>query len=162
MLNEAEKKMYEAKARYYQDKSNKALQFSDNGLHINHVMTGNVDIDATLSVMSKRYYGVYAVSLEDDSVRAILNPEVFDNLVGEKRKFLNAMEMYISNHVSPDYHRAFDNFMNYDVIRKTLSSGEIPRLVYRVLDGGEIILTVHTLDDSKDTFETLWVFEKVD
>ena len=162
MLNEAEKKMYEAKARYYQDKSNKALQASDNSLHINHVMTGNVDIDATLSVMSQRYYGVYAVSLEDDSVRAILNPEVFDNLVGEKRKFLNAMEMYISNHVSPDYHRAFDNFMNYDVIRKTLSSGEIPRLVYRVLDGGEIILTVHTLDDTKDTFETLWVFEKAD
>lgn len=161
MLNEAEKRMYEAKARYYQDKSNKVLQTTSKSTsHISHVMTGNVDIDATLSIMSKRYYGVYAVSLDDDSVRAILNPDIFDNFIEEKQKFSNAMEVYISSHVSPDYHRAFDNFMNYDLIRKTLNNGEIPRIVYRKLDGEEIILTVHTLDDSKDTFETLWVFEK--
>ena len=81
MLNEAEKRMYEAKARYYQDKSNQAIQTFESTSHISHVMTGNVDIDATLSIMSKRYYGVYAVSLEDDSVRAILNPDIFDNFL---------------------------------------------------------------------------------
>ena len=72
------------------------------------------------------------------------------------------MEVYISSHVSTDYHRDLNNFMKYDLLGKALNNGEIPRIVYRKMDGEEIILTVHTLDDSKDSFETLWVFEKVD
>ena len=162
LLNEAEKKMYEAKAKYYQDKSNRATLSPQNPSNINHVATGNAALDAALSVMSQRYFGIYAVSLEDDSARIILIPESFDNILEERRYFSKAMEIYIANQVSPDYHRALNTFMNYEVIKNTLAKGIIPTIMYKKLSGEEITLTVHMLDNDNCMSETLWVFEKED
>ena len=106
--------------------------------------------------MKKFNVGFYTLAI---AVAASFTP--VDDAVAQKCNFSSVMEGYIANHVSPDYHRAFDNFMNYDVIRNSLNNGDIPQIVYNKLDGEEISLSVHPLVDGKDNSETLWVFEKV-
>lgn len=159
LLKESEKRMYEAKARYYQEKSEKAGTEKTPEFHVSHVSTGSADVDAALTVMSLRYQGVYAVSMDKDSARAILIPEEIEELQKYESSFGEALNLYIEKHVSPDYVRAITNFINYDNIKALLSKGIVPKIYYKKFDGTEVCISVHAVDKS-NVSETIWVFEK--
>lgn len=159
LLKEAEKRMYEAKARYYQDKSNRNASSKLQASNVSHISTGSSDIDAALTVMSLRYQGVYVVSLNTDEARAIVVPEDVEGLQHLNDSFKKSVAVYVDKYVSPDYYRPITNFMNYDGIKEMLKKNILPRLQYKKLDGTEVNLSIYPVDNGKPD-DTIWVFEK--
>ena len=73
MVREAEIRMYEAKAKYYQDKElqNKSGKKDDGYVC---AKTGIKEIDTMISIMKEHYNGIYRVSLDTDCADRILMP----------------------------------------------------------------------------------------
>ena len=77
MVREAEIRVYEAKAQYYQAKETKrTLSDNDNGYV--HIKTGILEIDTMISVMKEKYNGIYRVDLDTDRAHRILMPPILD------------------------------------------------------------------------------------
>jgi diguanylate cyclase (GGDEF)-like protein len=152
LVRDAEKRMYDAKAKYYQNKEKKSIAKSGER-KFKFIDTGIKDLDMMIKVLSGHYSGIYSVSLETDIARRIIMPSYMDFKEQEER-FSEIMHEYILNTVHPDFHRGMLRFLNYDVLKKQLDGGEYPSIVYKKLNGESIILTVYAQGD-----ETLWVFE---
>lgn len=154
---EAEKRMYEDKAIFYQRKEQKSI--SDVlGKNIEHITTGIRELDETLSIMSRHYRGIYCVSLDKDSGRRILMPEYFRQFSEKSDKYSKVFSLYIHDMVKPDYHRALFNFLEYDVLRRQINEGYIPCISYTKNNDENIMLSVYPIRDNEN--ETLWIFEK--
>ena len=68
---------------------------------------------------------------------------------------------YVDEAVHPDFHRALMSFSNYNVLKKQLSEGNIPRISYKKLNGEMITLCVYNLNNDGDAIkDTLWVFAR--
>lgn len=162
LLAEAEKIMYEEKAKYYQQKQHNSL-FTIGDKSIEHITTGLNDLDDALSVMSLRYHGVFCVTLEDDTVRKILTPTYFSDFSKDDTPYTDIFTHYVHNMVMPDYRRALLNFLNYDALKKQLIEGTIPNITYLNTNGENIVLKVypHSVQDKNRT-DTIWTFEKED
>lgn len=159
MIREAETRMYEAKAKYYQMKEAKNLKESkkQNFVQLN---TGIPEIDTILSVINKHYFGIYKVSLENNSATSILMPEHL-GYNEKENNFSQLIAKYISDNVDSDFHRALTSFLNFDVIAKQLSDGKIPQITYNKLNGESVTLSIYKLTGSKNAnTETLWIFSK--
>lgn len=159
MVREAEVRMYEAKALYYQNKDqNNASEENDK----NYILTktGIKEIDTMISVLKEHYNGIYRVELENDCARRILMPAH----LGYKEKeenFSKLFTKYIDETVHPDYHRAVTSFLNYEAIKRQLMDGKVPSITYKKTHGETVVLSVHGLnDDGTGVNETLWVFAR--
>jgi GGDEF domain-containing protein len=73
MVKEAEVKMYEEKAKYYQNKEEQNIKKHKSDDYVN-ISTGIGEIDTMLSVMQEHYSGIYKVSLDTDTASRILMP----------------------------------------------------------------------------------------
>lgn len=159
MVREAEVRMYEAKAQYYQNKGQKSV-FEAEDLGYVQVKTGIAEIDTMISVLREHYNGIYRVSMNTDKARRILMPKYLE-YNEEEESFSNIFTRYIDEIVDPDFHRPMISFLNYDAIKRHLSEGSIPRITYKKNNGEAVILSVYRLnDDSDDIRDTLWVFAK--
>ena len=160
IVSEAEKRMYEEKARYYQKSElSKETKLSDN--NIRFIKTGIKEVDESLAIMRERYRGVYFVSLTEDKAVQVLAPANYFVVSGEENKFSDILKEYIHDAVKPEFHRTLLNFMQYDVISKQLKNGHVPKLSYTKKDGVKIVLSVHkTVNEADD--HTIWMFEAVD
>ena len=159
MVREAEVRMYEAKAQYYQNKEQKDVLSAINDKYV-QVKTGILEIDTMLSVLKEKYNGIYRVSLVNDSVRRILMP-AYLNYNENEDHFSNLFSKYVAESVSPDYHRAVLSFLNYDALKHQLMEGKIPKITYKKNDGELVILSVYKLCESDELVaDTLWVFAK--
>lgn len=159
MVKEAEIRMYEAKAQYYQNKEQQSISKSEDKGYV-HIKTGISEIDTMISVMKEHYNGIYRVSLETDKARRILMPEYLGYNEDEEH-FSKLLAKYIEEMVDPDFHRAIMSFLNFDAIKRQLLDGKKPRLTYKKINGETVILSVYNLNDSSDSAnETLWVFAK--
>ncbi|MBQ8764747.1 MAG: GGDEF domain-containing protein [Clostridia bacterium] len=162
LVNNAEKRMYEEKARYYQNKKYRTVK-TESGMGIDRISTGIREFDALLSVLSNRYHGIYCVSLESGMARRILMPEYLNQFSQENDSFKDAFVYYVREMVHSDYQRAMLSFLNYDIIGKQLEEGRIPSIEYIKVNGEKVVLSVYGLPDKdKDNSETLWVFENMD
>ena len=75
-LRLAEKKMYDEKAKYYQNKETKAItKLANRSMEAGY--TGINEIDACLSAMSIKYLGVFCLSHNNDDAKLILSPSYF-------------------------------------------------------------------------------------
>lgn len=160
MIREAEMRMYEEKASYYQHKETEKIQkdYNDN---IKTIETGIEELDKSLEIMSKHYRGIYKVSLKTDKVRRILMPAYLSYNETEDN-FSKILYKYITESVNPDFHRVILNFLNYDVLKRQIMDGKIPRITYNKINGESAMLSVYSLNDNtKDCDETLWFFENV-
>lgn len=160
MVQEAEKRMYEAKAQYYQNKEiTSASAMGTEGYKT--LKTGIGEIDTLLTAMKDRYNGIYKVSLHTDEVKRILMPSYLGYEESEK-SFGRLLTKYIEDSVSPDFHRALFSFMNYDALKRQLLGGNIPRITYKKISGENIVLSVYPFNESENDIDnTLWVFEKI-
>ncbi|MBQ6894409.1 MAG: GGDEF domain-containing protein [Clostridia bacterium] len=152
LVREAEKRMYDAKARYYQEKEKQSFARTDER-RFKFIETGIKDLDMMIKVLSGHYSGIYSVSLETDIARRIIMPSYLDFKETEE-KFSEIMKDYIHHRVHPDFHRGMLRFLNYDVLKEQIENGQTPRFTYKKENGEGVILTVYAQGD-----ETLWVFE---
>ena len=158
MVREAEVRMYENKAKYYQNKKEQATTSIEN--EYVQAKTGIPEIDTLLSVMKGSYNGIYRVSLDTDRARRVLMPAYLKYNETEEH-FSKLFAKYVSESADPDYHRSLLSFQNYDALKQQLSEGKIPKITYKKLNGETVTLSVHKLDETKDmVLETLWIFAK--
>ena len=158
MVREAEVRMYDSKAKYYQNKEeqNKA----NTNEEFVQTKTGILEIDAMLSILKESYNGIYRVSLDTDRARRILMPAYLKYNETEDH-FSTLFANYVSEMAESDYHRALLTFQNYDALKQQLSEGKVPKVTYKKLNGELVTLSVHKLCDSDDSLsETLWIFSK--
>ncbi len=159
MVREAEIRMYEAKAKYYQSKEQTYVD-EDKSKKYTCVKTGIPEIDATISVMKERYKGICSVSLETDRAHRIIMPSYLGYKADEEN-FSKLFEKYINDSVHPDFHRAVMSFLNYDAIKRQISEGKIPSITYKKVNGETVILSIYQVTEDKEKVkETLWVFAK--
>lgn len=157
MVREAEIRMYEEKARYYQNKGTQNVTTTIDKEYI-QLKTGILEIDTMLSVMTENYNGIYRVSLDTDKAKRILMPKAFSYNEHEDN-FSALFSKYVAEEVSPDYRRALLSFSNYDALKQQLLEGSVPRVAYKKNNGENVVLSVYKLgaEDSLRN-DTLWVF----
>lgn len=126
MVREAEIRMYEAKAQYYQDKEKKNASHTDDKGYV-HVKTGILEIDAMISILKENYNGIYRVDLDTDKAHRILMPAYLGYNENEEH-FSNLLTKYIDDSVAPEFHRAIMNFLNYEALKRQLLEGNTPEL----------------------------------
>lgn len=158
MVCEAEVRMYEAKAQYYQNKESASISEDKDTKYI-YTKTGIKEIDTMISVLKEHYNGIYRVSLDTDSANRILMPSYLGYKEHEEN-FSKLLTKYIDDMVHPDFHRAVLNFLNYDAIKRQLLEGKIPSITYKKVHGETVNLSVYNMADNNDIADTLWVFEK--
>ncbi len=159
MVREAEIRMYEAKAQYYQDKGQESRS-EDKDQSFVYAKTGIRELDTMISVLKEHYNGIYRVSLETDSVHRILMPSYLGYKEDEEN-FSKLLKKYINDIVHTDSHRAVTSFLNYDAIKRQISEGKIPSITYKKTNGETVTLSVYNLSDDKDNVkDTLWVFAR--
>ena len=159
MVREAEIRMYEAKAQYYQNKEQKSISKSEDRGYV-QTKTGILEIDMMLSVLKEHYNGIYRVSLDTDKAHRILMPAYLGYNEDEEH-FSQLLSKYIYDTVNPDFHRAVMSFLNYDALKNQFIEGKTPKITYKKTNGETVILSVYKLDDSEmNTSNTLWVFAK--
>ena len=158
MVLEAEKNMYDAKAKYYQGKSEIAPEFRFQEYEITE--TGNAEIDTMLYSIKDRYIGIYAVSLDTDTVHCILYPKNLHRNENEN-SFKSIFKNYIVENANHDFHRSLTGFINYDALKEQLHEGGIPKIVFKDSGNENICLSVYTIGKEKEINNTLWVFEKM-
>ncbi len=159
MVREAEIRMYEAKAQYYQNKEQSSMA-EDKDTNFVYTKTGIREIDTMISVLKEHYNGIYRVSLETDVAHRILMPSYLGYKEDEEN-FSRLLAKYIDDIVQPDFHRAVMSFLNYDAIKRQISEGKTPSITYKKVYGEMVTLSVYNLNDDKDDVkDTLWVFAK--
>lgn len=159
LVREAEIRMYEAKAEYYQNKDKNSTSRTKDKTYV-HSKTGISEIDTMLSVLKEHYNGIYRVSLATDNARRILMPAYLGYNETESN-FSKLLTKYIDETVHPDFHRAVMSFLNYDAIRRQLADGNTPKISYKKVNGEAVVLSVYSLEENADDVkETLWVFAK--
>jgi len=157
MVKEAEVKMYEAKAKYYQNKEEKNIKKHKSDDYVN-ISTGIGEIDTMLSVMQEHYSGIYKVSLDTDSASRILMPAYLKYHENEEH-FSQLFIKYVNESVDSDHRRSMMAFLNYEAIKLQLAEGKTPKIKYSKNQGESMILSVYKLSDSKND-DTLWVFAR--
>ncbi len=159
MVKEAEIRMYEAKAQYYQSKEQQSFSKTEDKGYV-HTKTGIREIDAMISILKEHYNGIYRVSLETDKAHRILMP-TYLGYNEEEEHYSKLLAKYIEDTVDPDFHRAMMSFLNYDALKRQLIEEQTPHIKYKKVNGETVILSVYNLNDNDFVNETLWVFEKV-
>lgn len=158
MVKEAEVRMFENKAKFYQNKEQQTKSSAEN--EYIQAKTGILEIDTMLSVLKESYNGIYRVSLDTDSARRILMPTYLKYNETEEH-FSKLFAKYVSESAQSDYNRALLTFQNYDALKQQLAEGKIPRITYKKINGETVTLSVYSLDSSKESVsETLWIFAK--
>ena len=159
MVREAEIRMYEAKAQYYQEKEKKNASHTDDKGYV-HVKTGILEIDAMISILKENYNGIYRVDLDTDKAHRILMPAYLGYNENEEH-FSNLLTKYIDDSVAPEFHRAIMNFLNYEALKRQLLEGSTPRITYKKTNGETVILSIYKLSDAENSVNnTLWVFAR--
>ena len=159
MVREAEIRMYEAKAQYYQDKEVKKVASENENGYV-HTKTGILEIDTMISVMKEKYNGIYRVDLDTNKAHRILMPAYLGYKESEEH-FSALVIKYIDDFVAPEFHRAMMSFLNYDALKRQLLEGKTPRITYKKTNGDTVVLSVYKLcNDDSAVNNTLWVFAK--
>ena len=159
MVKEAEVRMYEAKAKYYQNKEIDVVNSADAKDYV-QVQTGILEIDTMLSVLNEKYNGIYRVSLATDRARHIIMPAYLKYDLNNER-YSTVFTKYIEDSVDPDYHRAVMSFLNFEALKQQLNEGKIPKITYKKKGGELVSLSVYKLTESNDfVSDSLWVFAK--
>ena len=90
-VREAEVRMYEEKALYYQNKETQSAAKLASNEYV-QIKTGILEIDAILSILNENYNGIYRVSLDSDKARRILMPAYLKYNENEEQVLFSACD----------------------------------------------------------------------
>lgn len=159
MVREAEERMYDSKARYYQNKERTSV-YSDNGVGYIQGTFEQEEIEHILLEARAHFNGILRISPEEDTAHVIMAkayPGRYESTGNFSKRFIK----YVDEAIHPDYHRAVMSFANYDVLKKQLSERNVPRISYKKLNGEIITLSVYGIDKGgKAVKDMLWIFSK--
>ena len=159
MVKEAEGRMYDSKARYYQNKEQASVYSYDEAGYIQGTFEPH-EIEYVLLEARAHFSGVLRISLDTDISHIIL-AKAYPGRYKTDENFSKRFIKYVDEAVHPDYHRAVISFSNYNVLKKQLSEGNIPRISYKKLNGEKITLSVYSLAKDGGTIkDTLWIFAR--
>lgn len=160
LVTDAEKRMYDAKAQYYQNKDSKSVSATESREY-QVIKTGIGEIDALLLAMKDKYNGIYRVSLKTDQAHRILMPSYLGYNETEN-SYSRIFSKYVEESVGPDFHRAMFSFLNYESLKKQLMEGNVPRIAYKKTNSENVMLSVYSFGEpGEDVVDTLWLFEKM-
>lgn len=161
IMKQAEKRMREAKRRYYESKGDrKAARELDR--QVEQIMVKKKDSDTFLSIIASDFFGVYTVNINTDEARFIFIPPYFQTILDKAEgRFSIALKEYVAQMVAPSDHEKFASFLDYQLLAQRLEQEEAPEVLYRRVDGLKLILRVFKSQDySEYDKETVWIFEK--
>ena len=158
IVREAEVRMYEAKAKYYQSKEVNCVSATEE-VEYKSISTGIKEIDKLLSVMKEHYNVICRVKLSTDEVHRILMPS-YIGYNEDQKYFQKLFTRYVSESVDSDFHRAMQSFINYESLKRQLTEGITPQITFKETNGETVILKVYSLDKGEEIDNTLWVFAK--
>ena len=159
LVNEAEKRMYLEKAKYYQIRD----EIDDNSIvnETQAIKTGVHEVDAYLEILENKYFGVYYVSHEIDKATQILAPSLYFSMSNEENRFSDVMKQYIHDYVKPEFHRTLLNFIQFSVIEQQLKDNHVPSMSYLKKDGEKVLLSIWSVSDNMNKgTDTIWIFER--
>lgn len=163
LVNEAEKRMYVEKAKYYQRNATGHDDASAEAVESEVIQTGIKELDAFLQVESNKYQAIYYVSLESDRARQLVAPTKYFEIPSEEKGFSDIIKQYMHDYVKPEFYRTLLNFMQYDALKKQIIQGGTPELAYVKKTGRKVLLSVRSVPGTLDgEFGTIWTFERQD
>lgn len=160
LITEAERKMYENKRHYYEEKGD-VTKAREMNKKLEQILLEKRDYDSFLSIISSYFLGVYVVDFRNGLTRAIYKPSYFsDMLLETDYYFLPAIQNYCNTFVHEEDRPAFLAFLDYSQLEKAITAGDLPELHYRKSDGSRLILRIFPATTySEQQQETFWLFE---
>ena len=155
----AETKMREDKANYYMQKGDRRRKRQLNE-ELEQILVEKHDSDAFLDVIARQFPGVYFVNLESDTIRHIYNPDFFtDMLEVTGGCFSKAVRIYMKQFVKREFHRFFDEVLDYNNLYKLLEEETNVRFTYQKTDNTWIDVSILRVDEKQSSkSETMWIF----
>lgn len=159
MIKEAEGRMYDSKAHYYQNKKQASI-YSDADIGYIQGSFETNEVEHILLEARAHFSGVLRISPDTDTSHVIM-AKAYPGRYETTDHFSKRFTKYVDEAVHPDYHRALLSFSNYKVLKNQLAEGNIPRISYRKLNGETMTLSVYNLNkDGGEIKDTLWIFAK--
>ena len=159
LIKEAEGRMYDSKASYYQNKKQTSVYSDDDIAYIQGAFNPR-EIDTILLESREYFNGILRISMDADTSHIIL-AKAYPERYRANENFSKRFIKYVDEAVHPDFQRALMSFSNYNVLKKQLSEGNIPRISYKKLNGEMITLCVYNLNNDGDAIkDTLWIFAR--
>lgn len=159
IVNTAEARMRLDKQQYYKnngsERQNRVLDEKTARL-----IAEKQDMDTFLAVLAPQFKGIYFVDLSKDTIRYLFIPSYFKDILREEDgKFSKGLLHYSSRLVKSEYQGLFEDFCNYDYLKKRLEQESALEFRYQKKDGIWLKLQVLQVNHSKETEqETLWLF----
>ena len=162
LVNVAERLMYVEKAKYYQNKgSNQTIKLAKK--KVEKIHTGIKEIDACISVMSRKYLAIFCVSHSNDNIVHIVSQSYFSEMFKETGSFVESMRKYIHEIVRPEYHRTLSSFLEYDSVNRQLNDGYVPKTTYTKINDEKVTLSIHSVSgENYEGIDSIWIFERED
>lgn len=162
-IAKAEMAMRQDKQSYYQ-RHGKERQLTNLNEKLERTLTEMHDAEHFLRVLAPKYKGVYVVNLQDDTIRSVIAPDYFQNILSTSGgSFRAALTTYRDTMVQPDFHSQFDSLLDYDLVRSKVLNGETVEQSYIKTDGTHFRIKVTPYSKSGTHInETIWIFSDED
>ena len=157
----AELEMRNDKAAYYTRNGDRRRKRQMNE-ELEQMLVEKQDSERFLSIIAHQFSGVYLVDLWRDTNRHIYTPDFFTEILEETDScFSAAMRLYVKRFVKGEYHKCFDDILDYDKLDKKLSETEAVQFIYQKTNGVYMNVRILEVERRQNTKpETIWIFAK--
>lgn len=163
-VSKAELAMQQDKQAYYA-RNGSVHQLRGLNEKLEKMLVQKQDAEHFLHVLAPKYKTVYAVDLQQDALRPIIEAEYVQPLYAHSGGSFRALMMaYKEALVVPEDREGFEAaLLDYEHIRSKVLRGEIVEHRYRKMDGAHFCIKVTPYSSSgAHIHETLWIFEDED
>lgn len=163
VVNRAEAAMRQEKELYYK-KDGKKRQLRGLNIKLENILKEKHDTERFLQKFVPKYTGVYIVDLQKDTMRCVIAPEYFREMMEVSHdSFRMAMQNYCNRMVQSAYYDKLQRLLNYDYIREKIWAGEIVECFYVKTDHTLFSVRVYPYSENeKEKNMTMWVFSLED
>lgn len=159
----AETAMRQEKQAYY-ERNGQARQIEGLNQKMEQVLQQKRDAEHFLKVLAPKYKGVYAVDLQNDSVRPIIVPDYFQTILNTcGGSYKAAMTNYRDQMVALEDRAGFEELFDYGFIRSQVLNGGTVEHRYTRTDGCHFCIKITPYSrNGAHINETLWIFADED
>ena len=155
----AELEMRNDKAAYYMRNGDRRRKRQMNE-ELEQMLIEKRDREQFLNIIAHQFSGVYFVDLVRDTARHIYTPGFFSKLLEETDAcFSAAIRLYTERFVECEYHKHFEDVLDYDKLDKKLKETKAVQFTYQKTNGIRINVRIFEVDRRQNAKpETIWIF----
>ena len=159
----AETAMRQEKQAFY-ERNGQARQIKGLDEKLEQTLQQKRDAEHFLKVLAPKYKTVFAVDLQDDTLRPIIVPDYFQPILDTcGSSYKAALANYRDTLVVPEDRKGFDELFDYGFIRSKVLSGNVVEHRYCKMDGRHFCIKVTPYSRSGAHInETLWIYADED